>query len=201
MACGFDPLHFGQREPDAVSVNLYALVGYIPAPLGDFLDSLRCQLVPNCRLRSHVSFLPPRPILGSPQAAWQQIEQMSLHTPRFQVDLGKVNVFCKTNVIYLDLAHGMDQLFRAHQSLNQCALHYDEPFEYHPHITLAQKFPVADLARLQELAEREWDGYRKDRSFEVEKITFVQNNLLPGFDQNGLQNNQWIDLAECSLAR
>ena len=200
MACGLDPLHVGQALPDAVPVNLFALVGYIPDPLGVFLDTLRCKLVPGCRLRSHVSFLPPRPIAGSSEQALKQISATALTLPDFRIDIGQVEVFADTNVIYLGLSQGAREMHSVHGLLNCDALYFSEPFVYHPHITLAQKFPSSELPRLRDIALREWDRYKDARGFDVEAITFVQNNLLPGFDTFGVQNNQWIDLADCRLA-
>src|SRR3954449_9213128 len=40
----------------------FALVSYIPGRLAEFLDRLRCELSPGCRLRAHVTILPPRPV-------------------------------------------------------------------------------------------------------------------------------------------
>ena len=189
----------GQAPSHAVPVNLFALVGYIPDPLGAFLDTLRCKLVPNCRLRSHVSFLPPRPIGGSTEQALKQISAAALYLPNFRIDMGQVEVFSETNVVYLSLSKGASEMHNFHDLFNSDALHFSEPFAYHPHITLAQKFPSVDLPRLRDVALIEWDRYRGERGFDAEALTFVQNNLLPGFDTNGVQNNQWVDLAECRL--
>ncbi len=199
MACGLDPLHMGQAPPHAVPVNLFALVGYVPDPLGAFLDSLRCKLVPGCRLRSHVSFLPPRPICSSGEQALNQISAAALYLPKFRIDIGQVEVFAETNVIYLGLSRGASEMHSFHDLFNSDALHFSEPFAYHPHITLAQKFPTVDLPRLRDIALLEWDRFRGERGFDAEVLTFVQNNLLPGFDTNGVPNNQWIDLAESRL--
>lgn len=201
MACGLDPLHLAQGVPGAVPVNLYALVGYIPAPLGEFLDGLRAQLVPDCRLRSHVSLLPPRPLTGASDAAWQQIRRMAEHNPFFHVQLGNIEVFEDTSVIYVSLNSGSSELRHIHALLNHDSLGFDEPFAYHPHITLAQKFPPGDLPRLREIAVSAWAGYAGLRGFDVDMITFVQNSLLTGIEANGAPCNTWIDLAECRMAR
>ena len=201
MACGLDPLHLVQGVPGAVPVNLYALVGYIPTPLGDFLDGLRAQLVPDCRLRSHVSLLPPRPLMGASDAAWQQILQMAERNPSFHVQLGSIEVFEETSVIYVSLDNGSSELRHIHALLNHDSLGFDEPFAYHPHITLAQKFPAGELTRLREIAVSAWAGYTGIRGFDVDMITFVQNSLLPGIEANGAPCNTWIDLAECRMAR
>ena len=200
MACGLDPLHLVQNLHGAVPVNLYALVGYIPAPLSDFLDGLRAQLVPDCRLRSHVSLLPPRPLNGPIAGALEQIQNLAGRTPSFRIELGNIEVFDETSVIYVGLASGSDELERIHGMLNHDCLSYAEPFCYHPHITLAQKFRAEELPRLRAIAINAWRGYEGPRSFDVDTITFVQNRLLPGVDGNGVQRSDWVDLAECSMA-
>ena len=43
-------------------LNVFALVVYIPGPLGVFLDELRRELVPHYNPHAHVSVLPPRPL-------------------------------------------------------------------------------------------------------------------------------------------
>ncbi len=124
---------------------------------------------------------------------------MSEQTERFRIELGDVQIFPETSVIYIGLTKGSEQLFQVHHKLNQENLLFKEPFPYHPHITLAQKFPPEKLPRLREIAVSEWNNCRLSRGFDVDVITFVQNLRLPAFDQNGQQENQWIDLDSCSL--
>ena len=54
----------GCHIPPEQRLNIYALVIYVPAPLGRFLDDLRRELVPTYKPRAHVSVLPPRPLAG-----------------------------------------------------------------------------------------------------------------------------------------
>ncbi len=51
------------------SANQFALVSYIPDPLGNFLDRLRLDLVPGCSPHAHVTVLPPRPICADERQA------------------------------------------------------------------------------------------------------------------------------------
>ncbi len=59
--------------------SLYALVIYLPDPLGGFLDDLRLEMVPGCNPHAHVSVLPPRPLPVAPEAA---IEEARAHCGR-----------------------------------------------------------------------------------------------------------------------
>ena len=55
---------------NGLGINSYALISYLPEPLAGYLDSLRCELVPRCQARTHVTVLPPRPLAaGLPDAA------------------------------------------------------------------------------------------------------------------------------------
>src|SRR5258706_7575851 len=97
------PLCTAADYGDAVRINSFALVTYIPDPLGEFLDGLRKELVPDCSLRSHVSILPPRPLTQSEQAAHDQIEMECRRTPRFRIEAGDIRLFPVTNVIFIEV--------------------------------------------------------------------------------------------------
>src|SRR2546430_17316912 len=58
----FDPEGDHRGSPITERLNVYALVIYIPDPLGRFLDDLRRELVPDYNPHAHVSVLPPRPL-------------------------------------------------------------------------------------------------------------------------------------------
>ena len=60
--------------------------------------------------------------------------------PPFEIELGGVEVFPKTNVIYIGLRLGLDEMRAMHQAMNTGPLAFAEPYAYHPHITLAQEF-------------------------------------------------------------
>jgi 2'-5' RNA ligase len=92
-------------------------------------------------------------------------------------------------VIYVQLGQGAEEMFRFHAAMNSQALEFDEPFAYHPHITLAQEIPPGEVVAVNRKAKELWDAYEGPRSFRAERTTFVQNTL----------GNCWIDLAEASL--
>src|SRR3954471_14320649 len=88
------------RIPAEQRLNVYALVIYIPDPLGRFLDDLRKELVPGCNPHAHVSVLPPRPLAVDWQVASEQVRRCASGRPPFDVKLGAIRMFPVTNVIY-----------------------------------------------------------------------------------------------------
>ena len=171
--------------------NSYALVTYIPEPLAGFLDGLRQELVPNCFLRAHVTILPPRPLPGSPAIAWDVIRAIAGQFAAFDVELGGVDVFPVSDVIYGQIARGAEILGRMHAEMNIEGLTREEEFPYCPHVTLAQDLKPDEVDELLRFARRRFAECPLPKSFRVEKISFVQNSGA----------NQWVDLRECELGR
>jgi 2'-5' RNA ligase len=173
----------------AERINLFALVTYIPDPLGKFLDNLRKELVPGCVPHAHVTILPPRPLTS---AAWQAEEQIRLATAEmaaFEIDAGDVEVFPVTDVVYIGIRSGGVELREMHGRLNRDHLSYQEPFRYHPHITLGQELPAGKAAEVADLAAQRWREYSGPRRFPVDMLSFVQSTA----------NNLWVDLSNHPL--
>lgn len=177
------------RPPLDERLNIFALVIYIPGPLGTFLDDLRRELVPHYNPHAHVSVLPPRPLAVDWRAASLQARTLTESWDPFDVELTEIRVFQYTNVIYIDVGAGASELRRIHAAMNLTDLAFEEPFAYHPHITLAQEIPHNGVAEVFDMAERRWLEFRGPRVFRAERAAFVQNTLT----------NCWIDLEEYSL--
>ena len=171
-------------------VNSFALVSYLSDPLAGFLNRLRCDLVPQCLAKAHVTVLPPRPLRSSPQEAWQELQQRLHDFQPFRVELGDIALFPGFQAVYLSITTGYQELERMHAALNTGSLACEEPFPYHPHLTLAQELAPQELAAAMELAAARWREFPHPRRFTVEKLTFVQNTL----------ENRWTDLAAVDLA-
>jgi len=186
----FNPHGVLSRIPAEQRLNVFALVIYIPDPLGRFLDDLRRDLVPGCNPHAHVSVLPPRPLAVDWRVASEQVSACAGTWAPFDIVLERIRIFPVTNVIYVELGEGAPEMFRIHAAMNSQALEFDEPFEYHPHITLAQEIPRDQVAAVHRRAQELWKGYAGPRSFRAGRTAFVQNTL----------GNCWIDLAEFSLA-
>ena len=178
------------RGGDGRWAGFFALVTYITGPLGTYLDNLRQELVPSCRAQSHVSILPPRMLPSQSSAEGQLQSELSAFLP-FEIELSRIEVFEGTGVIYVSIGSGQAELYRLHNHLNQHALNFREPFQYHPHVTLAQEFPGEQLAALKTLAESRWESYRHSKRFLVETLTFVQ----------GTPGNGWVDLRHFDSVR
>src|SRR6516162_7085688 len=98
--------------------NLFALVIYIPDPLGSFLDDLRRELVPGCNPHAHVSVLPPRSLAVDWPVAGDQVRDCANKWKPFEITLGGIQRFPVTNVIYIEVASGAPELHRMHQRMN-----------------------------------------------------------------------------------
>jgi 2'-5' RNA ligase len=148
-------------------------------------------LVPTCFLRAHVTVLPPRPAAGDTEHNFEELKRRAACFHPFEVELAKVSVFEHSDVIYLSLGKGEEELRAMHRALNHGGLCFCEFYSYHPHITLAQELKPDQLDELIRVAEQRWDEYRGPRSFRVEKLHFVQ----------ATRSKTWTDLAEFELAK
>jgi 2'-5' RNA ligase len=175
--------------PAGQGLNVFALVIYIPGPLGCFLDDLRRELVPHYNPHAHVSVLPPRPLSVAWQEASDEARTLVEGSAPFEIELTELQVFPSTDVLYLEVDGGATDLRRMHAAMNAGSLAFQEPFSYHPHITLAQEVPHEGVQAMHELARRRWSEYRGSRSFRAERAVFVQNTMT----------DCWVDLAEYAL--
>ena len=170
-------------------INSFALVSYIPEPLGGFLDRMRQELVPDCFLRAHVTILPPRPISTSPGAAWDLVRWFVPQFAPFEVELTSVEVFPVSDVIYVNIGAGSERLSEMHKTLNSGGLRFPDPFPYHSHVTLAQNLQPDQVDELTHVARARWAECATPKKFLVDKVVFVQNT----------RRSEWIDLGECRL--
>src|SRR5436305_854013 len=90
----------------ARTLGQFALVSYIPDPLGRFLDDLRRKLTPSSDPRAHVTVLPPRPLKAEIAESVRSLAVECQSATPFEVALGDIQVFPKTNVLYLSIARG-----------------------------------------------------------------------------------------------
>ncbi len=169
--------------------DLFALVIYIPGPLGRFLDDLRKELIIGCRPRAHVTVLPPRPLTVDKNVAIAELRQGSYVFAPFDLTLGEIEVFPETDVIYLSLAKGGTEMRGMYKALNNGGLSFKEPFAYHPHVTLAQGLAPTQVKPLFEAASKRWAEFPHSHNFRGEKFTFVKSTDCVN----------WADLAEFSL--
>jgi 2'-5' RNA ligase len=178
----------GSPDPER-RVNSYALVSYIPGKLGDFITGLRQELVSKCVARSHVSILPPRPLSDPAEVAADQVRATLAPFQAFELDMPRIRVFEQTSVVFCEIGAGRERLFELHDAMNSAALWFDEPFDYHPHVTLAQGVSREELPEIYETAVRRWAESAPESRVTIDTVTFVQNTA----------DNLWIDLEDCEL--
>jgi 2'-5' RNA ligase len=171
-------------------MNLFALVVYIPDPLGRFLDDLRKELVPGCLPHAHVTILPPRPLGPDIGAAIEQAQSIVSEFAPFEIVAGEVEIFPETDVIHIGIKQGDRELREMYRALNHGALAFKEPFPYHPHITLAQGLMAGAVMPLYEIARSRWAATKFSKRIRAERASFVQATTL----------QTWVDLADFRLA-
>lgn len=156
--------------------NQFALVSYIaPEPLGSFLDHLRLILAPDCRPHAHVTVLPPRYLSGTVGKAEAELREAVASFHAFEVELGDVELFAATDVVYIEVTSGYRELRELHDTLNRGAVQFDEQYSFHPHITLAQNMPKEVVAARLTASREAWKAWTGPRKFWVDQLTFVEN--------------------------
>ena len=173
----------------AERINLFALVVYIPDPLAKFLDDLRRDMVPGCIVRAHVTILPPRPLAAEPAAAVERAREVLGRFAPFVIEVGDVEVFPVTDVIYLGIKKGERELREMYRALNGGPLAFQEDFPYHPHITLAQGLKPEQVDDLVRLVPKRWATFSGPRTIPADRACFVQSTVAC----------TWLDLAEFPL--
>jgi 2'-5' RNA ligase len=180
----------GVSSNGAARINLFALVVYIPDPLGGFLDDLRRELVPGCLPHAHVTILPPRPLGQDVGAAIEQAQSIVSEFAPFEIVAGDVEIFPETDVVHIGIKQGGRELREMHRALNHGALAFKEPFPYHPHITLAQGLAPGAAKPLYEIARTRWAACKFSKRIRAAHASFVQATTL----------QTWVDLANFTLA-
>src|SRR5579862_1863992 len=85
---------------EAQTLSQFALVCYIPDPLGRFLDDLRLELTPGCRPHAHVTILPPRPLHDELKDSVRQIADDVRGIAPFRIETGDIEIFDSSHVVY-----------------------------------------------------------------------------------------------------
>ncbi len=125
----------------------FALVAYIPDPLGAFLQSLRRGLPGQENPQAHITVLPPRPLKASVETASREAKVTLGRFEPFPVELDSVRVFPETHILYLDIAEGHSALNQLHDALNSGILSHEEIFDFLPHLTISGTIAFDQLAK------------------------------------------------------
>ncbi len=169
----------------------YALVAYVKAPVGEFVERLRGELHPALsHLPAHLTVLPPRPLRGSEDEARQVVERICRNASPFEVVMGEVETFIPvTPTVFIRVAHAAYRLRELHDQLNIQALQAEEPWPYMPHLTIVKVGTPEEANNAFHVAEQRWSQYQGSRRVLIEELTFVRE--APG--------ETWEDLTPVPL--
>lgn len=183
----------GCQVPDSL-INSFSLVAYLPEPIARFVEQVR-HYVPTAKsqpdedTRAHLTILPPWPLACLAERAAADLEQAVAHFQPFFVRLGAVRVFPRSDVLYLSIQEGAQELENLHEALSRGRLRFLEYFDYHPHVTLARFVPATEMERAATRAAAEWGAYVGPRRFLLDRVTLVQST----------RQNHWRNLREFRL--
>ncbi len=164
-------------------------MSYISGPLATFLDALSLELAPRRNPHAHVTVLPPRPHSNNLKETIALLQERLQGSGSFRVEIGEIEIFPVSQVIYLGIGAGAEQLHEIYHRLNCDCLEFCDTFPYHPHVTLAQDLSEAESARAAGLAKERWESYAGPRGFDVSALSFVQH-VAPSI---------WVDVAALEL--
>ncbi len=150
--------------------GFFALVSYVPDPLGAHLDSMTQALPSDTFRQAHITILPPRPLRIPVETASDYTRKILDRFKAFEVELSAVRRFPVTGTLYLDLSEGNEMIHRVHDALNTADLAFEEEFEFHPHLTLAASVPGGSIDLMQARAEQLWLEIEPKRRFTVNEI-------------------------------
>jgi 2'-5' RNA ligase len=169
----------------------YALVAYVKAPVGEFVERLRGELHPALsHLPAHLTVLPPRLLSGSEEEARSIVERVCRQASPFEVVMGEVETFVPvTPTVFIRVAHAAYRLRELHDQLNSNALRAEEPWPYMPHLTIVKLGTPEQAASAFQVAQQRWARYQGSRRVLIEELTFVRE--APG--------DSWEDLAPVPL--
>jgi len=155
---------------DVAEWGSFALVAYIPDPLGAFLQSMRHDLPGQENPQAHITVLPPRPLRAPAETASHEARLQLGRFEPFLVELRSVKVFPETHILYLDVGEGEETLHRLHDALNAGVLRHEEDFEFLPHLTMSGAISVERLARVKARASRAWKKYEGEKRFHIGEV-------------------------------
>lgn len=144
------------ETPKPAPLGSFALVSYVPEPLGSFLHSLRQILPAEKDTQAHITILPPRPLKVPVQTAILQTQAVLERFSPFEVHLSLVDSFPRTNILYLDVGDGLNFLYEMHAALSTGDLGHAEAFEFRPHLTIGGPVPPEQLEPVKRLTEQKW---------------------------------------------
>jgi len=170
---------------------VYAVIAYVRSPVGIFVEELRRELHPaHTHADAHVTILPPRPLGGSEQQALELVGETARSANRFEVAMGEVESFIPvTPTVFLRVARGAYRMRELRDKLNRDALHFEDPWPYMPHLTIAKMDTEQEARKVLQVARERWQTYAGPRTTSIESLTLVKGC-----------NDRWVDIVKVRLS-
>ena len=182
----------GIMRRNAMEPSHYALVAYVTNPVGQFVEGLRRELIPEQHMAAHLTILPPRLLSSAQQDAVDLIEQVCQTVEPFEISLGDVETFLPlTPTVFIRVEHAAFRMRELHDRLNTAGLHFHEPWPYMPHLTVLRTDDVERARHAFEFAREHWSHYHGTRRVTLDRLTFVRQD----------PEQPWHDVAPVLLGR
>lgn len=155
-----------QQSPTIRPGQVYAgVVIELPEPVGRELQDWRASFgdPASYAVPAHIT------LMIAPRAErWEDVVQRVGSVARdwepFRVEINGTGTFRPVSpVVYLRIQEGEEQCRALHDALHEEQLVSASPFEFHPHVTIAQAVEEEDLDRAQEMLRTYRAGFLVDR--------------------------------------
>ena len=127
----------------------------------------------------------PRPLRTDPVSAYQRIREILAGFPAFELELTEICRFPTTNVLYLAVGKGREQIHELYRALNHGEFFHTEEFEFLPHLTLAYPSDLAAAERIRIELDQQWNQVRHLQPFIIDRAVFLSKAADGNWNQRG----------------
>lgn len=154
------------QSPTIRPGELYAgVVIELPEPVGRELQDWRASFgdPASYAVPAHITLM-----IAPRWACWedvvQRVRSVAGDRQPFRVEINGTGTFRPVSpVVYLRIGEGEEQCRALHRALHEEQLVSASPFEFHPHVTIAQAVEEKDLDRAQQMLRTYRAGFLVDR--------------------------------------
>lgn len=179
-------------------LNSFSVVTYLNGAAAEFVDNIRRRFTPGCPHKAHLTFLPPRPLFVPVDDAIRACRDILDDVPPFEISLGEVELFEKTQVVKIGIAGGRADVIALHNRLSQGPFEFAEGYDYSPHITLLHQETIdlesidrEKVAHCLATAQDRWNESPCSRHMVIDRVVLVQQSV----------DGYWVDLEKIPLGK
>src|SRR5205814_8306487 len=121
------------------------------------------------------TILPPRPLVGTEEAALEFLGEVCSRAVPFDVELGEVETFLPTTpTIFIQVTRAAYRMRELHDQLCAHGLNCAEEWTYIPHLTIVKTEHPKQAQDALVLARERWADFRGSRVIYVDELMFVR---------------------------